>query len=50
MRHDITRGPDKEKPGLGDFIEVLPALRDACRATTEYACDKGVKTMFENHG
>ncbi len=50
MRHDASRGPGPGRVWLSDFIEVLPILEKACRAVTEYAADKGVKTMVENHG
>jgi len=49
MRHDATRGP-KDPNSLTAFIEMLPMLANACRAVTEYAAGKGVKTTIENHG
>ncbi len=50
MRHDATRGPSPERLSTWDFFQVLPILEKGCRAVTEYAADKGVKTMVENHG
>jgi sugar phosphate isomerase/epimerase len=49
MRHDATAGPE-DKNSLTAFIELLPMLSGACRAVTEYAADKGIKTSVENHG
>ena len=45
LRHDATVG----KPGVS-FDKVLPVLADACRQVTEYAAQKGIVTMVENHG
>ncbi len=50
MRHDATRGFGPDRLSLGDFLEALPILEKGCRAVTEYAATKGVKTMVENHG
>jgi sugar phosphate isomerase/epimerase len=50
MRHDATRGPGPDRLGLSDYIEALKILEKGCRAVTEYAAGKGVKTMVENHG
>jgi len=50
MRHDATRGPAPERLTTWDFFQVLPTLEKGCRAVTEYAADRGVKTMVENHG
>lgn len=48
MRHDASRG--QGNLSTWDFFQVLPILAKACRAVTEYAADKGIKTMVENHG
>jgi sugar phosphate isomerase/epimerase len=48
MRHDATRGPGSLS--TWDFFQILPALAQGCRAVTEYAAGKGVRTMVENHG
>ena len=45
IRHDATVG----KPGIS-FDKALPVLADACRQVTEYAAQKGIVTMMENHG
>ena len=57
MRHDVTSGPRRgsgapplsRAPAEG-FDSVLPVLAKGCRAVTEYAAAKGIKTMSENHG
>lgn len=47
MRHDATfRTPSGGK----GFINVVGGIADACREITEYAAEKGIKTMVENHG
>ncbi len=51
MRHDVAYGvPDEEKPLHYGFDQILPRLIEGCRAVTEYAETKGVRTMSENHG
>ena len=45
IRHDATAG----KRGVS-FDKALPVLADACRQVTEYAAQKGIVTMVENHG
>ena len=50
MRHDATRGFGPDRMGFLDFVEALAILEKGCRAVTEYAAGKGVKTMVENHG
>ncbi len=50
MRHDATGGFPGRKNNLTDFIEALPIVAKGYRGVTEYAVDKGVKTMIENHG
>ena len=50
MRHDASYGFPADWEGLKSFDSALPRLRDACREITEYAAEKGVKTMVENHG
>ena len=50
MRHDASYGFPADYDGTRSFDSVLPRLRDACREITEYAAEKGVRTMVENHG
>ena len=46
VRHDAALGGGKCR----DFYAVLPALARACRRVSEYAAQKGIRTMVENHG
>lgn len=50
MRHDATGGFPGRANNLTDFMEALPIVAKGYRGVTEYAADKGVKTMIENHG
>ncbi len=50
IRHDATGGFPPEHVGPKSFDNALPRLREGCRAVTEYAVGKGVKTTVENHG
>ena len=50
IRHDAARGIPDTYPRYTGFDDVLPRLADGCRAITEYAATKGIKTMVENHG
>jgi sugar phosphate isomerase/epimerase len=50
MRHDATHGFAAGHAGPSDFAAALPRLVAGCRAVTEYAADKGIRTMVENHG
>lgn len=50
MRHDATGGPEGEEHSLTGFEKYLPVLAKGCRAVTEYAAGKGIKTSVENHG
>ena len=45
MRHDVTTG----RRGVS-FDSILPEIASYCRAVTEYAAGKGIRTMTENHG
>jgi len=49
MRHDVTSW-QLDNSGAKGFDVVLPRLIEGCRAVTEYAASKGIKTMVENHG
>lgn len=50
MRHDATSGWPADHVGPKSFDAALPRLAEGCRAVTEYAASKGIKTMVENHG
>ncbi len=50
MRHDATGGFPAGHVGPKGFDDALPRLAEGCRAVTEYAAAKGIKTMVENHG
>lgn len=51
MRHDCTFGRFPENwTGAKTFDAALPKLAAGCRAITEYAAAKGIRTMIENHG
>ncbi len=49
MRHDVSGGVRGKTHGLG-YAVVLPRLAEGCRRVTEYAAERGVRTMTENHG
>ncbi len=50
MRHDAAWGmPDNIKKHAG-FEQILPILVDGCKKVTEYAKEKSIVTMIENHG
>lgn len=50
MRHDVARGiPAQDRQGRG-FYEVAPQIAEGIREVTEYAGEKGIRTMTENHG
>ena len=50
MRHDATGGFAAGHTGPTGFDDALPRLAEGCRAVTEYAAKKGIRTMVENHG
>lgn len=50
MRHDASAGWPTDHSGPKSFDAALPRLAEGCRAVTEYAASKGIKTMVENHG
>ena len=50
MRHDTSSGWPLDHVGPKSFEAALPRLAAGCRAVTEYATEKGIKTMVENHG
>ncbi len=49
MRHDVSYGDFSENSGI-TFESCLPIMAECCRKVAEYAAERGVKTMFENHG
>ncbi len=50
MRHDASQGFAADTHGARGFADAVPRLAKGCRAVTEYAADKGIRTMIENHG
>jgi sugar phosphate isomerase/epimerase len=50
MRHDATGGWPPDHKGVKSFEAALPRLAAGCRGVTEYAAERGIKTMVENHG
>lgn len=50
MRHDASSGWPADHVGPKSFDAALSRLAEGCRAVTEYAAGKGIKTMVENHG
>ncbi len=50
MRHDASSGWPDSHSGPRSFAAALPRLAAGCRAVTEYAAAKGIRTMVENHG
>jgi len=50
MRHDASGGFPDDHVGPKSFDAALPRLAEGCRAVTEYAAGKGIRTMVENHG
>lgn len=50
MRHDVTRGFDKDRRSFRGFDDALPYLARGCREVTAYARTKDIKTAVENHG
>ncbi len=50
MRHDATGGYRDEDKKYNGFEQALPRITSGYRAVTEYAEEKGIRTMIENHG
>lgn len=50
MRHDATGGFKGADAKYRSFDSALPILANGCRKVTEYAAEKGIATMVENHG
>lgn len=47
LRHDATWQRPASPHG---FVSILPVLAAPIRRVTEYAAEKGIRTMVENHG
>lgn len=50
LRHDAMFAFPDHSRGYQGFSNVLPRLVKGCLAVTEYAAQKGIRTMVENHG
>ena len=50
MRHDATGGFRNTFRRYKTFDSALPTLAEGCRRVTEYATERGIATMVENHG
>lgn len=50
MRHDATGGFNAQQSAYCGFDQALPTLIEGCHRVTEYAAEKGISTMVENHG
>ena len=50
LRHDAAWNVPDDIKSFAGFEQVLPTLVDGCKAVTEYAAEKGITTMIENHG
>ncbi len=48
LRHDVTGGPGNRT--YQGFDTCLGRLAQGCRMVTEYAAERGIRTMTENHG
>lgn len=50
LRHDAAWNVPDDMKSFAGFEQVLPVLIEGCKAVTEYAAEKGITTMIENHG
>lgn len=50
MRHDAAWSVPEDIKSHAGFEQVLPVLVEGCKKVTEYAKEKGIVTMIENHG
>ena len=50
MRHDVSAWNHPAGNTAAEFDRWLPAMAEAARTLAEYARDKGVTTLVENHG
>ena len=49
-RHDAAWSMRDDIKTYAGFEQILPILTDGCRRITDYAAEKGITTMIENHG
>ena len=49
MRHDATGGYNDSDKKYKGFLQALPRIIEGYSRVTEYAKEKGIKTMIENH-
>lgn len=47
IRHDVVYQLTDQYRSFG---QMMPVLAEACREVSEYAAEKGIRTMVENHG
>lgn len=51
LRHDVATGFKEGNPrNQRGFRDVVDYMAESCRKVTEYAEEKGIRTMVENHG
>ena len=50
LRHDAAWSVSDDIKTYAGFEQILPTLTDGCRKITDYAAEKGITTMIENHG
>ena len=50
MRHDAAGGYRGSERSYKSFEQALGILVEGCRRVTDYAAEKGIVTMVENHG
>ena len=51
MRHDAASGEfPADWKAAQSFQAAVPRIAEGCRAVSEYAAAKGIRTMVENHG
>lgn len=50
LRHDAAWHMPKNIAAFAGFDDVLPQIVKGCKEITQYAAEKGITTMIENHG
>lgn len=50
LRHDAAWSMPEDIKNHKGFDDILPILVEGCKRITEYAKNKGITTMIENHG